>query len=344
MKQEDFRDAIQKVQPRAQLREKVLSGEPSENSRSMGYLRYATYAATALLFVVGLLFLAKTIHIAVPAAPPTSKPSASLQAASPNGLHSDDKVRNILLISVDENLKDDAGRSDCIMILTIDSRSDSQRLVLTPFASELYVDVPGHGKNRITAAYTFGGAALTEKTIEKNFKLDIDYYAETDLTGLEKINDRMGGIRIELSEQEAKLVNKFSGETNKPLKAGSSVLTGKQALYYSRIRSSDSDLQRLERQQNVAAGMVNRFKEMDSATRQEMIADVLPLLKTNLDKNSMMNLSDYCSYPVNYYQPGDDLFQLKEITIQGQTMKVLIPDLDKYSAKLNQIVYQNNAS
>lgn len=68
------------------------------------------------------------------------------------------------------------------------------------------------------------------------------------------------------------------------------------------------------------------------------------MLKTNLGKNRIMNASAYCNYPVNYYQPEDDLFQLKEITVQGETMKMLIPDLDKYSAKLNQLIYQKDVS
>jgi LCP family protein required for cell wall assembly len=343
MKQEDFENAVQKIYARPQLKEKVLSGKPSEFSTRLGYFRYATYAATALLFVVCFLFLAKTINTAVPTNLPTSQPAASQQTSAPNGLHSDNKVQNILLISVDRN-PTSAGWIDCIMVLTIDSRGENQRLVLAPFTSELYVDIPGHGKNKLNASYTFGGAALAEETIEKNFKLDIDYYAETDLTGLKKTVDRMGGIRVELSEQEAKLINDFSGVTNKPLKAGSSVLTGKQALYYSRIRPIDNDLPRLEREQNVAAGIINRFKEMDSATQKEMILDVLPLIKTNMDKNLIMNASVYCNYPVSYLLLGDDLFQKKQVTVQGSTVNVLVPDLDKYSALLYRSIYQNNVS
>ncbi len=351
MKQEDLQDAVQKIHARAQLEEKVLSGKPSGYSRRLGrsgYLRYATYFATALVFVLCFMFLARTLKTAVPADVSSSKPAASPQTAAPNGLYHDDKVRNILLLGVDGNPKSDAGRSDCIMVLTIDSRSGSQRLILTPFPRDLYVDIPGHGKNRINASYTLGGAALTEETIEKNFKLDIDDYVQADFAGLIKIVDRMGGIRVNLSEQEAKLVNKYSGETNKPLKEGSSVLTGKQALYYSRIRSIDSDLQRLLREQAVIIGIINQFKKMDSGTLTGMVQDILPSLKTSMDKNSVMtmtlNASAYCNYSLICLGPGEDMFQETQVTVQGNTMNVLLPNLDKYSAKLYQFIYQNNAS
>jgi cell envelope-related function transcriptional attenuator common domain len=351
MKQEDFQNAVQKIHARAQLEEKVLSGKPSGYSRSLGrscYLRYATCLATALVFVLCFVFLARTLKTAVPADMSSSKPVASPQTAAPNGLYHDDKVRNILLLGVDGNPKSDVGRSDCIMILTIDSRSGSQRLILTPFPRDLYVDIPGHGKNKINAAYTLGGAALAKETIEKNFKLDIDDYAEVDFAGLIKIVDRMGGIRVTLSEQEAKLVNKYSGEPKKPLKAGSSVLTGRQALYYSRIRSIDSDLQRVQREQTVVIGMVNQFKKMDSATLTEVVQDILPSLKTSMDKNDVltlvMNASAYCNYTIICIGPREDLLQQKQVAVQGSTMDVLVPDLDKYSARLYRLIYQNEAS
>lgn len=355
MKQEDFQNAVQKIHARAQLEEKVLSGKPSGYSRRLGrscYLRYATCLATALVFVLCFVFLARTLKTAVPADVSSSKPAASpqtaAQTAAPSGLYHDDKVRNILLLGVDGNLKSEAGRSDCIMILTIDSRSGSQRLILTPFPRDLYVDIPEHEKNRINAAYTLGGAALAKETIEKNFKLDIDDYAEVDFAGLIKIVDRMGGIRVTLSEQEAKLVNKYSGEPKKPLKAGSSVLTGRQALYYSRIRSIDSDLQRVQREQTVAIGMVNQFKKMDSATLTEMVQDILPSLKTSMGKNDVltlvMNASAYCNYTIICIGPREDLLQQKQVAVQGSTLDVLVPDLDKYSARLYRLIYQNEAS
>lgn len=338
MRQEDLLSAINTIQASAQLKDKVLSGKSSgydKTPRRFTFFKAATYLASAMIIVTGLLFISQTaVYVGK-----TTQPAFT---DSNQGTVQD--VRNILLLGVDET----GQHSDCIMMVSIDSRSKSERLILTSFPRDLYVDIPGYGKNKMVEAYSFGGAALSVETIKKNFKININDYAMIDLYGLTKVIDHLGGVRVNISEQEAKLINQYSGESKKRLWAGSSVLTGKQASYYSRIRSIDSDLQRMQREQAVMGGMIDQFKLLDLSSIMKLAQDALPLLKTNMDKNMILALAKDAfacrNYPVSYFRPSDDLFQKKQVAAQGSTMDVLVPDLDKYNASLYRFIYQNEAS
>ncbi len=91
-------------------------------------------------------------------------------------------VVNILLVGSDHGaIKGDHGRSDSIMIATVNFKS--KELKLTSLMRDMYVEIPGHGHNKLNAAYAFGGVELLYKTIAKNFGIKIDNYCVVDLSG-----------------------------------------------------------------------------------------------------------------------------------------------------------------
>ena len=116
-----------------------------------------------------------------------------------------DKVINIALFGLDKRNKSDRGRSDSIMIASIDK--EFNKIKLTSIMRDTYVDIPGRGMDRINHTYAFGGPELAIKTINQNFDMNIRDFATVDFFGLEKIIDVMGGVEIEVKSNEVKYIN-----------------------------------------------------------------------------------------------------------------------------------------
>ncbi|MDZ7548740.1 LCP family protein, partial [Clostridium perfringens] len=135
------------------------------------------------------------------------------------------------------------GRSDSIMILTLDSVHN--KLKLTSIMRDSYVNIPGRGLDKINHAYAFGGPELAVRTLNENFDLNIKEFMAVDFTSLPTIIDKLGGVTINIIPEE---ISHIPGITS----AGNQVLNGKQALAYSRIRyASGGDYKRTERQRTV---------------------------------------------------------------------------------------------
>jgi len=117
----------------------------------------------------------------------------------------DAAVVNIALFGVDRRSESEIGRSDSIMILSIDKTHN--KLKLSSIMRDTYVDVEGHGMNIITHAYVYGGAALAVKTLNTTFDLNIKDYVTVDFFGLEKIIDNVGGIELNITSEEVKYIN-----------------------------------------------------------------------------------------------------------------------------------------
>ena len=106
-------------------------------------------------------------------------------------------VLNILLVGSDHGaIKGDSGRSDSIMIATINFKT--KELKLTSLMRDMYVEIPGHGHNKLNAAYAYGGVELLYQTIAENFNIKIDNYCVVDFKTFEKVINKVGGIEISL--------------------------------------------------------------------------------------------------------------------------------------------------
>ncbi len=267
------------------------------------------------------------------------------ESPSSKGLYHDDAVMNILLLGVDDYQENDVGRSDSQMLLTIDTRH--QKLKLTSFMRDMYVQIPGWAPNRINAAYSLGGAPLTVQTLESNFGVDIDRFVIIDYDNFEDIIDTLGGVEIELTQAEAKLVNQHSGEKGKTLSAGTHNLTGKQARYYSRIRAIGDDQGRTERQRKVVMSLVNKMKTSDIFTINNALAKILGMITTNMSKNEVLalaaNVMSYLEYPMEQNRvPVDGYYTNERVTISGLKADVLVPNLTENSRLLVEFLYEND--
>ncbi|MEG1002742.1 MAG: LCP family protein [Clostridium sp.] len=189
-------------------------------------------------------------------------------------------ITNIALFGVDAP-DGKNGRSDAIMILTIDENNN--KLKLSSIMRDSYTDINGHGKDKITHAYAFGGPELALNTINKNFNLNIDKFITVNFTTLPKIVDKIGGINMNLTEGDLKYMNH-------DLKPGKNSLNGSQALSYARIRYDGGDQRRTERHRNVIIAIFDKIKSMPVSSYPGTLNELLPLVSTNVSASEFMTI------------------------------------------------------
>ena len=124
-----------------------------------------------------------------------------------SGLLNDPMVLNVMLFGSDMRdwSGEDYGRSDSLILLSIDNRHD--KIKLTSFLRDTYVEIPGYGMQKITNAYSLGGPELAIETVEYNFGIKIDRYAVVGFDAFENIVNTLGGIDIELTQGEIDYIN-----------------------------------------------------------------------------------------------------------------------------------------
>jgi LCP family protein required for cell wall assembly len=143
-----------------------------------------------------------------------------------------------------------AQRSDVMMVVTIADDGKSASVVSIPRDS--WVDIPGHGMNKINAAFSFGGPPLAIQTVEQLTKVRIDHFAVIDFAGFQQMTDAAGGIDVNVgtpTERDGVVVP-----------AGPQHLDGAQALVYVRERKSlpGGDFDRVRREQNALRALVSQ--------------------------------------------------------------------------------------
>ena len=266
------------------------------------------------------------------------------------------EITNILLAGTDARNINEHARTDSMMILTIDNKHKS--LKLTSLARDTYVDIPGHGKAKLNAAYAYGGIDLLIETVESNFKLDIQDYAVVNFFSFMDIVDTLGGVTVDVKSSEIKEMNKFmnecykwSGRTDgvKYISGpGYQKLNGYQTLCYGRIRKNDSALERDRRQRAIIEGIMDGVKSLPITKYPSLIDTVLPYVKTNMKPTRILSLGTsvlgmgsleikQLEFPVAEYSTGG---------IYGNAGWVLRYNADKcipilYDFIFNDVMYNN---
>lgn len=145
-----------------------------------------------------------------------------------------------------------AGRRTDTMMILYRSPTGSSALVSLP--RDLYLPIPGHGSNKLNAAYALGGPELLVKTVEQNTGLRLDGYVEVGFGGFVGVVDAVGGVRMCLKEPMV------DADSHTNLKKGCQTLTGTQALGYVRMRKADplGDIGRAKRQREFMAALAKK--------------------------------------------------------------------------------------
>lgn len=190
------------------------------------------------------------------------------------------EIKNIALFGIDS--EDGSGRSDAIIIATIDSVHD--KLKITTVMRDSYVNIEGHGMDKINHAYAFGGPALAVKTLNENFGLNIDNFASVNFESLPTIVEAFGGIQMEIRDEEAPYISGINS-------GGTYTLNGQQALDYSRIRKIGNDYERTERQRKILSALFKTGLSLPKTSYPSMINTIAPVLTTSLNTGDILSLA-----------------------------------------------------
>lgn len=199
----------------------------------------------------------------------------------------DSGMIDLLLIGEDD-AADGVSRADSIILCTF--HPETNRVILTSFLRDLYVQIPGHEGNRLNAAWALGGMPLLKKTLEESFRLEIDGCIAVDFSQFSRIIDILGGVTLELRQDEADAVNAVVPGT---LTQGRQALSGSQALAYSRIRKldSDGDFSRTLRQQKLLQSLLDSWKDAGLMKLLSAVAELIPLVATDLDNRQLLSIA-----------------------------------------------------
>ena len=291
-------------------------------------------------------------------------------------LLNDPMILNIMLFGADTRKGASTGQSDTMILFSIDTRH--KKLKMLSFMRDTYVDIPGYESQKLNASYTFGGASLAVTTIELNYGIQIDRYAVVDFKSFRKIIDTLGGIDLELTDEEIDYidwqlyvngqadtryeldVNDYNFYENENGDYVANVhLTGQQALWHARNRGEDGicsgdDYTRTLRQRNVVGKIISDLKNADFATILAVIYEIGPMITTNLKTSEITslatNITKYLKYDiVSESAPiadnvGIDFYYSDEnnpVIVNGDMIDcIVIYDWNEFRQKIAEFVFE----
>ncbi len=227
---------------------------------------------------------------------------------------SDNNIINILLIGTDARTNELKSRSDTMMLVSVNKKTEE--ITLTSFARDIYTYIPALGySNRLNVPCAVGGPTMLLDTMKQVFGIEIDGYIMVNFFSFIDVVDALGGVDVELLEREIKLLNHNLEEQNRLLKqdkltdhlkaetSGKVHLNGNQALAYARIREQlGGDPVRTARQRSVITALINKAKGLSLAQLNDLAKLVLPMVTTNLTQTECMsmlvNALEYFSYDI----------------------------------------------
>ncbi len=190
---------------------------------------------------------------------------------------------NVLLLGIDAE-EDERGRSDAIMVLTIDPKGEQIQIVSIP--RDTRTEIVGKDmQDKINHAYAFGGSEMAINTVESFLDMDLDYYVSMNMDGFKSLVDELGSITVN-SDMEF-----TSGKYD--FKFGKNTMDGDQTMAYVRMRKQDptGDFGRNKRQRQVIEGIINEGASVASVTKFTSVVSILGKnMETNLDMDDVQDL------------------------------------------------------
>ncbi len=200
-------------------------------------------------------------------------------------------VINVLLIGADSRKGKNEGNTDVMMLISVNKKTKELKLV--SFFRDSYLYVEGERSSyctKLNAAYSMGGPETLIKTIENNYKIEIDNYVMVNFESFTEIIDAMGGVTVDVQQYEADYnYKKFKVE----LPVGENVtLNGEQALCFVRIRNcdADGDVSRTRRQRMVIDSILSRVKSASISDLNKYIDLLLPYVDTGYKKTEIVSM------------------------------------------------------
>ncbi|ORU00603.1 Cell envelope-associated transcriptional attenuator LytR-CpsA-Psr [Anaerovibrio sp. JC8] len=206
------------------------------------------------------------------------------------GIETNDKILHIMIMGVDRR-NDDVGRSDTLMVLTVNKENGKAELMSVP--RDTRVKIEGHGYDKINHAYAYGGHKLTRSTVENLLGIPMDYYVLIDLNSFENIIDALDGIDIDV---EKRMYYEDPWDDNGglviDLYPGMQHMTGEKAIQYVRFRDGEGDIGRIGRQQHFMKAVMTKMLHPSTLPKLPKIIEIISkTLETDMPLSEMLSLS-----------------------------------------------------
>ena len=269
----------------------------------------------------------------------------SLSAFAREDVSHPKEVTNVLLIGSDTREPGEYGNSDAMVMVTINHAA--KKIFLVSFMRDLYADIPGYGVHKINAAHAIGGGELLVSTIAENYKVKADNYIETEFAVMADLIDMIGGVTLELTEDEVVVANDYikvmcleqdkDYESNKIVGSGELNLSGLQAVGYARNRVIGDDYARTERQRKVLTQMLAKIRDLDVLEISAIAAQILPRLSTDISLPDLIGLATQVPSAAGYTLvtdriPYDGMYHSED--------EILVPDMEETTEKLLSEIYE----
>lgn len=209
----------------------------------------------------------------------------------------EDEVLNVLLIGADNA----ASLSDTMVLLSVNPVKE--RIVLTSFLRDSYVEIPGYGYSKLNAAHAYGGSKLLIETLEYNFEIDIDNYARVNFGSFKDAVDALGGVDLVVNQDNHNYFYNWSGIwglSKAEATDGTHTvhLDGEDALAYVRNRNYwNGDFTRTLHQRDFVSQFINNCKGSSLEELQSMLQSVLKHVATDMPKDDLKsNLYNALTY------------------------------------------------
>lgn len=209
---------------------------------------------------------------------------------------------NVALFGVDSREGDlgEGTRTDCLIVASLNKETKEIRMVSV--YRDTLLDMSEGTLQKCNAAYSFGGPTQAINMLNMNLDLDIQKYVTVDFGIVAEVIDLLGGVEIDIQEEEVEYLNEYVAETGEVAgkeakfvrRSGVQLLDGVQATTYARIRSTaGGDFTRTERQRLVIEKMVEKVKKSDIGTINNIIDKVLPTISTNFTAAEILSYAQY---------------------------------------------------
>lgn len=273
-----------------------MLAQPHAKKRSMNFIKIflSIILITTLLFVCGSLYL---IHVT-----PPDKRSLVLDLVrmvfAPEQVEEDafpgkDRI-TILVMGLDVNWTRNnlpytkGARSDTMILANIFLKEKKVRLLSIP--RDTRVQIPEIGWEKINAAHSIGGPALSKQTAEKLLGTHIDYYMVLKFNGLKHMVDAVGGIELDVEKNMD--YDDSWGQLHIHFTKGRQRLNGQKAMEYSRFRNdAESDYGRIRRQQQVIKALQREVLRPENISKiPELVKTAFANITTNLTQKQLLAL------------------------------------------------------
>lgn len=219
----------------------------------------------------------------LPALTPDQLKGVPGAAPAPGATAVTGKGQNFLFIGTDAGPDRSGARSDVIMLVHVPE--DRHNVTMVHFPRDLYVDIPGYGKNKINASYAYGGAQLLVSTLQNLTAVHIDHVAVIGFEGFKAMTDAVGGVDVYVAESSSQDTVKFIAGTTMHM-------DGATALQFVRARYqlSQGDISRGQRQQEFLKSLMLKMLSSEILTNPGKLSNLVYATTKNLVVDQNLDL------------------------------------------------------